>query len=118
MELLTLPSKKGVPHLLCNATLNDYKQNPRDPNFYQFCIGSAWTGCEITGYAATSYMDMTWERAMAISGAAFATSMGRVNIEAIRSNETLFAMIGLTLGDWIRFPTSKSFRSIYLFIPY
>lgn len=54
-------------------------------------------------------MDITWEQAMAISGAAFATSMGRVNIEAIRSNETLFAMIGLTLGDWIRFPTSKSF---------
>lgn len=58
------------------------------------------------------------DKAMALSGAAFATrylllsyeinyvpSMGRVNISAVRTNEALFAVLGINMGDWIAFPT-------------
>lgn len=37
--------------------------------------------------------------------------MGRVDNIALRSNEVLFALLGVSMGDWVAFPKRIFFNS-------
>ena len=71
---------------MCNTTLNDYKNDPADNSFEPFLFSPKFSGSMITGYTETEALKIPLEKAMALSGAAFATSMGRVDIAAVRTN--------------------------------
>ena len=102
---------KGFPEVVFAATANlsGEKLAPLDGVPYTF--SGEWVGGPDLGYMRTSDLcsatakthlgrDLTVEAAVAVSGAAFASSMGRAG----RWYSTLFAVTGLRLGTWLPNP--------------
>jgi hypothetical protein len=100
-----------APYHLLNCTVNlpgseDLKLRERRCDFFLF--SKHWTGSPVVGYAPTSCWRMNGQKAdlataMAISGAAFSTSMGLGSIRPLRA---LLAFLNVRLGYWIKRPTA------------
>jgi hypothetical protein len=102
-----------APYHLVNCTVNlpgseDLKLRERRCDFFLF--SKHWTGSPVVGYAPTSQWRMNGRKtdlatAMAISGAAFSTSMGLGSIRPLRA---LLAFLNVRLGYWIKRPQAPS----------
>ncbi|HEU4419217.1 MAG TPA: hypothetical protein VFT55_09780 [Planctomycetota bacterium] len=98
-----------APYHLVNCTVNlpgseDLKLRERRCDFFLF--SKHWTGSPVLGYAPTSQWRMNGQKAdlataMAISGAAFSTSMGLGSIRPLRA---LLTFLNVRLGYWIHRP--------------
>ncbi|AOF90197.1 patatin-like phospholipase family protein [Sinorhizobium sp. RAC02] len=128
---LTRINGKKAPYLLINTTLNARQRSDdkRDPQFAQvpkgdrrslaepdpvkrgrnaefFLFSRNFVGSDLTGYVSTRRMEQKVRQldlatAVAISGAAVSSSMGRVQIGLLRPT---LALLNLRLGYWMLNP--------------
>lgn len=94
----------------CAANLSGQGKTPPGRRAVSFTMTSQWLGGPDVGYVATRDMhdavspdlqlDMTVQAAVAVSGAAFASAMGR----HARSFQSLLALTNARLGTWLPNP--------------
>jgi len=108
------PSKAGprVPHLIFAAAANLSGQDDAPPGrkATPFTFSHDWIGGPKVGYVSTEALhtatsgavqaDLTVQSAVAVSGAAFASAMGR----QARAAQTLLALSNARLGTWLPNP--------------
>ncbi len=100
----------SFPEVVFAAAANLTGEHRAPLNATSFTFSSRWVGGPDVGYARTRqvckvapeafHRDLTVQAAVAVSGAAFASAMGR----ASRWYSTLLAMSGLRLGTWLPNP--------------
>jgi hypothetical protein len=100
----------GFPEVVFAAAANLTGEHRAPLNATSFTFSSRWVGGPDVGYARTQqvckvapeafHRDLTVQAAVAVSGAAFASAMGR----ASRWYSTLLAVSGLRLGTWLPNP--------------
>lgn len=92
------------------ANLSGQERTPPGRRAVSFTFTSDWIGGPDVGYVATAQLesvvsahlqrDLTVQAAVAVSGAAFASAMGR----QARAVQTLFALTNARLGTWLPNP--------------
>ena len=97
-----------------SASLTGEERTPPGLSATSFVMGADWIGGPDVGWVQTRRLeqiatprlrrDLTVQGAVAISGAAFATSMGRFS----RWYQILFALTGARLGSWLPNPPSST----------
>ncbi len=102
----------GFPEVVfvAAATLSGQQRTPPGRRAVSFTLTADWVGGPDVGYVATAQLedvvsphlrrDLTVQAAVAISGAAFASAMGR----QARAFQTLFALTNVRLGTWLPNP--------------
>ena len=102
----------GFPEVVfvAAANLSGQERTPPGRRAVSFTFTSDWIGGPDIGYVATAQLedvvsphlrrDLTVQAAVAISGAAFASAMGR----RARAVQTLFALTNARLGTWLPNP--------------
>lgn len=102
---------KGMPQIIFAAAANLTGEQRSALNAVSFTFSDSWVGGPDVGYARTAQLeravspqlrrDLTVQAAVAVSGAAFASAMGK----ASRWYSTLLAISGVRLGTWLPNPT-------------
>jgi hypothetical protein len=104
--------RPGFPEVVfcCAANMSGQENTPPGRRAVGFTMTSSWIGGPDVGYLATSDVeksvsshlrrDLTVQAAVAISGAAFASAMGR----QARSFQSLLALTNARLGTWLPNP--------------
>ena len=102
----------GFPEVVfvAAANLSGQERTPPGRRAVSFTFTADWVGGPDVGYVATAQLedvtsphlrrDLTVQAAVAISGAAFASAMGR----QARAVQTLFALTNARLGTWLPNP--------------
>ena len=113
LEFLTLKDQKGPLHLI-NAAVNLQSStalNKRGRNADNFIFSPVCCGSQATGYLATAQAQKTLHdfpdvaTAMAISGAAVSTNMGKQSIPGLGP---ALALLNIRLGYWMGNPLQMS----------
>lgn len=108
--------RPGFPEVVfcCAANVSGQQYTPPGRRVVSYTMSAEWVGGPDVGYLATADAeqvsahlgrDLTVQAAMAISGAAFASAMGR----KARSAQTLLALTNARLGSWL--PNPRFVRS-------
>lgn len=104
--------RPGFPEVVfcCAANMSGQQHTPPGRRAVGFTMTSGWIGGPEVGYLATSdcesavsthlRRDLTVQAAVAVSGAAFASAMGR----QARAAQTLLALTNARLGTWLPNP--------------
>jgi hypothetical protein len=111
---------EGHPQVIfaASANLSGFDRTPPGRRATSYTFSHDWVGGPLVGYVRTAALteetlkkslvrDLTVQSAMAVSGAAFASAMGR---EA-RAFQTLLALSNARLGTWLPNPAWLSERS-------
>lgn len=107
--LTELNPGRSAPYHLINTTVNlpaSHSERLRDRHSDFFLFSKHWSGAPSTGYQRTGLWRANGQpvdlaTAMAVSGAAFSSSMGLASMPTLRA---LLTFLNVRLGFWIRQP--------------
>ncbi|MCX2966006.1 hypothetical protein [Gordonia aquimaris] len=112
-ELADFDTPDATPHFVfaAAATISGQEKPAAGLNAVPFTFGTDWVGGPDVGWVSTSAVqqlapprirrDLTVQAAVAVSGAAFASAMGRMG----SGYQKLFAISGARLGTWLPNPS-------------
>eukprot|EP01062_Namystynia_karyoxenos_P083313 TRINITY_DN9571_c0_g1_i1.p1 TRINITY_DN9571_c0_g1~~TRINITY_DN9571_c0_g1_i1.p1 ORF type:complete len:1161 (+),score=399.22 TRINITY_DN9571_c0_g1_i1:76-3558(+) len=91
------------PYFICNTSLNnmsDYRLSLGVRTTHPFFLSKLFCGSPLTGYRASSYLQVFLSKGMAISGAALSTQFDSLATAPVKM---AMLLTGIDLGEWFRF---------------